>query len=360
MCKTYNTIGSLTTLKTKLKQHGIDDFKSIHEVIEFQKSYFNLRNQIISNHENHIELEKKTLSSELPILKDKIQKEISELTNQLKNEINHFKQLLIITKSASHNFFNFKFLNYFRVWNFKRKIKFLENNLENTLELATQGIKERYQITKNRHDFLISNFNIAVQESAQIELANLDRKKNVIDELNSYIYGAIGEQKVVRTLEILSDDFYLINDFSVTFSQAIFNRQKNDYIKSIQIDHILVTRCGVFLIETKNWNEKSVTNLSLRSPVEQVKRSSFAVFHLLNNEKSKYHLNLNSHHWGNKKIPIKNLIVLTNAKPKEDFQYVKVLNLSELVSYIHYFEPVFSSAETSKIAEMILKISQNN
>ena len=59
--------------------------------------------------------------------------------------------------------------------------------------------------------------------------------------------------------------------------------------------------------------------MSLRSPVEQIKRTSFALFYLLNNEKSNYYLRLDRHHWGDKKIPIKNLIVLTNIKPKEDF-----------------------------------------
>lgn len=36
MCITYNTIGSLTTLKTSLEKNKIYDFKSVKEVIEFQ------------------------------------------------------------------------------------------------------------------------------------------------------------------------------------------------------------------------------------------------------------------------------------------------------------------------------------
>ena len=133
---------------------------------------------------------------------------------------------------------------------------------------------DNYQIKNNRYQFLTSNFNEAVRESAQYPLSELERKKAVIDDLNNFIYGALGEQKVVKTLETLSDEYFLINDFTVSFSPAIYNRQENDYIKSVQIDHILVAPSGVFLIETKNWSEKSLENLSLRSPVEQIKRSS--------------------------------------------------------------------------------------
>jgi len=170
----------------------------------------------------------------------------------------------------------------------------------------------------------------------------------------------LGEQKVAKVLETLSNEYFLINDFVVSFSPAIYNRQENDYIQSIQIDHILVGPSGIFIIETKNWSEQSLKNLSLRSPVEQIKRTSFALFYLLNNEISQYHIRLEQHHWGDKKIPIKNLIVFTNTKPNEEFQYVKVLTTNELLSYVNYFKPIFSYDETKKIADKILKINESN
>lgn len=199
---------------------------------------------------------------------------------------------------------------------------------------------------------------MAVEQSSQTSLSEIERKKSVIDRYSSLIYGALGEQKVVKTLEALSDEYSLINDFAVSFSSAIYNRQEDDYIKSIQIDHLLIAPSGIFLIETKNWNEKSLENLSLRSPVQQIKRTSFVLFKLLNNEISNSHLRLDKHHWGDKKISIKNLIVFTNAKPKEEFQYVKILTLNELLGYINYFKPIFSSTETQRIAEFLLKINE--
>lgn len=150
----------------------------------------------------------------------------------------------------------------------------------------------------------------------------------------------------------------MINDFSVSFSPPIYNRQDNDYIRSVQIDHILVGPSGIFLIETKNWSEKSLQTVNLRSPVQQIRRTSFVLFKLLNNEMSNDHLCLDRHHWGAKKISIKNLIVMTNTKPQEEFQFVKTLTLSELLGYINYFKPTFSINETQRIADYILKINE--
>lgn len=358
MCRTYNTIGSLTTLKLHLEQNNIHDFKSLKEVINFQKSYTILRQQLISCHENLIEQEKDILNIDLPNLDTAIKTQRQQSIQRLTNEIDELKQQLnILTSNASTNFFQ-KQVSDLRHWNYKRKIKCKEHNFEIEVKKEIGKLVADYQVKNNRYQFITSHFNEAVKQSAQYPLSELERKKATIDELNNFIYGALGEQKVVKTLETLSDEFFLINDFTVSFSPAIYNRQENDYIKSVQIDHILVGPSGIFLIETKNWSEKSLENLSLRSPVEQIRRTSFALFHLLNNGKSNYHLRLDGHHWGDKKITMKNLIVLTNTKPKEEFQYVKILTVNELLGYVNYFRPIFSYTETKRIADLILWINK--
>lgn len=358
MCRTYNKIGSLTTLKLHLEENNIHDFKSLKEVIDFQKSYAIFRQGLISHHENLVEEEKNMLNVDLPDLDTAIEAQRQESVLRLKNEIDKLKQQLnILTTNPSRSFFQ-KLSNDLKHYNYKRKIKRKEHNFEIKVKKSISKLIKDYQVKSNRYQFITSNFNEAVKQSVQQPLLELERKKAIIDEFNSYIYGALGEQKVVKTLETLSDEYFLINDFSVSFSPAIYNRRENDYIKSVQIDHILVGPSGIFLIETKNWSEKSLENLKLRSPVEQVKRASFALFYLLNNEMNNYHLSLDMHHWGNKKIPIKNLIVLTNTKQKEEFQFVKILTINELLGYVKYFKPIFSYTETKRIADMILRINE--
>ena len=358
MSRTYNTIGSLTTLKSHLEENNISDFKSLKEVIDFQHSFATSRQQLIAHHKNLIEEEKNLLNLELKDLDTAIETKRQQTEQILTDEIEKFKQQLNI--SINNNTTNLlqKITKFLRVWDLKRKIRNKENNFDSNVKRRISNLVDNYQEKSSRHQFIISNVDEAVKQSVHNSLSELERKKTVIDNLNSFIYGALGEQKVVKALENLSDEYILINDFSVSFSPAIYNRQENDYIKSVQIDHILVAPSGIFLIETKNWSEKSLANLSLHSPVQQIRRTSFVLFKLLNNEISNYHLRLNKHHWGDKKISIKNLIVMTNTKPQEEFQYVKVLTLNELLGYINYFKPTFSINETQRIADFLLSINE--
>lgn len=360
MCRTYNTIGSLSTLKSHLEKNNIYDFKSLKEVIDFQQSYTISRQQLISRHENLIEQEKNMLNMDVQQLDTEIKIQRQQSEQRLTDEIDKLKeQPSILINHAPTNFFE-KLTKDIRHWNYKRKIKHKEHNFDIDVKMSISKLIDNYKVKSNRYQFITSHINDAVRESAQLPLSELERKKLAIDELNSFIYGALGEQKVVKTLQTLSDEYFLINDFTVSFSPPIYNRQENDYIKSVQIDHILVGPSGIFLIETKNWSEKSLENLNLRSPVQQIKRSSFVLFKLLNNEMSNYLLGLDKHHWGHKKISMRNIIVFTNTKPKEEFQYVKILTVNELLGYITYFKPTFSIDESQKIADFLLSINETN
>lgn len=360
MCRIYNSIGSLTTLKSHLENSNIHDFKSLKEVMDFQNLYTAIRQQLISHHENLIEQEKNMLNIDLQQLQAAIQAQKQQTEQRLIDDIDKLKQELnISTNNVSTNVFQ-KAIKYLRHRKYTRHIKYKEQNFEIEVKMTISELVGNCQFKSNRYQFIVSHFNEAVGQSVQHPLSELERKKAKIDELNSFIYGALGEQKVVKTLEALSDEYFLINDFAVSFSPAIYNRQENDYIKSVQIDHILVAPSGVFLIETKNWSEKSLESLSLRSPVQQIKRTNFVLFKLLNSGIGIYQLHLERHHWGEKKIVIRNLIVLTNTKPKEEFQHVKILTLNELLNYVNYFKPIFSNAETQRIAEFLITVNNQN
>lgn len=67
---------------------------------------------------------------------------------------------------------------------------------------------------------------------------------------------------------------------------------------------------------------------------------------LLNSESN---INLVRHHWGSTRIPIRNVIVMTKIKPKEEFKHVKVLTLNEINGYIQYFDEIFNNYEVEHI-----------
>jgi hypothetical protein len=363
MCKVYNSIGSLTAIKSHLRDHDVNEFKSLNELINFQKNYSVTRQQIISNHSLLIEQEKNALGEEIAQLSGSIEIRKSEVEQQLQLELEELKQQLDNLPSTHSNIFK-AFIGYLKKTGIKRKLRNSMLNFNSKIEHAVHQPTNVLAKKNNRYQYVVSHFRDAVNESSLSQLQELERKKRIVDEVNTFIYGALGEQKVVKELENLSDEYFLINDFSLSFETPIYNRQENDYIKSIQIDHILVSPSGIFLIETKNWSEESLNNLSLRSPVEQIKRTNFALFKILSEEIANYNnLNIYQHHWGDRKIPIRNLIVLTNLKPKEEFQYVKILTVNEILGYVNYFKPTFSSKETQEIAyylRNLINVTENN
>jgi hypothetical protein len=353
MSKVYNSIGSLAAIKAHLRLHNVVEFKSIRELINFQKSYNGIHQQIISDHSLLIEREQNTLREEVARLTELIQTKKSQIEHQLQLELDGLRQRLEKLTATHINFFQ-KLVSYPQTAILRQRIRERESNFSLNIASSEMGLTELVTEKNNRYQYLLSHFEKAVEASGSSELSALARKRRIIDEVNPFIYGAFGEQKVVRELQRLSDEYILINNFNCLFDPPIYNRQEDDYIASVQIDHLLVSPAGIFLIETKNWSEHSINNLSLRSPVQQVKRASFALFRILETDIRHTKLSLGRHHWGNRKVPIKSLIVLMNQKPTQEFQYVKVLTLKELVSYVRYFKPSFSSEEVELLSNYLL------
>jgi hypothetical protein len=358
MCKVYNQVGCLTAIKSHLHEHNINDCKSVKDLIDFRKNYPFLRQQIISSHELLIEQEKKILSSQIIELGQALDAKKREIQRKTQSAIeglnNKLANLSFVHANAIH-----AILNYFKKIFFKLRIWHIKLTLKFKVEHSVKHLKTDHNKKNTRHNYITMCFDAAVMESALSQLQEIDRKKGVIDEINNSIYGAIGEREVVKELNKLSDDYILINDFTCSFDPPIYNYKENDYIKSVQVDHILVSPAGIFLIETKNWSQHSLENLSLYSPVQQIKRANFVLYKILNNEITGANLRLNKHHWGDRKIQVKNLIVLINHRPIEDFQFVKVLAINNLLSYINYFKPNSSFKETQIIADYLLNFTEN-
>ncbi|HEU4470431.1 MAG TPA: nuclease-related domain-containing protein [Flavisolibacter sp.] len=348
-------MGCLTDVKSHLERHNITEFKSLNELIAFQKEFGVLRQGIISRSEAEIVDEKNKLISDNIILSESIGATKAAIRNELTKQIEVLRAQLQLLSSATHIWT--RFAGYFRGFALKKRIRNQEQALELEVDQSVFHMVDLYQRNTARYNYISSKFQDAVIGNCLTELRALERKKALIDEVNNSIYGAIGEQKVVRELEHLSDEYVLINDFYLSFDPPIFNRNENDHIRSIQIDHLLVAPSGIFLIETKNWSEQSLNSLSLRSPISQLRRSNFALFVVLNQRTAR--LRLNEHHWGKKKITLKNLLVMINKKPSEDFQFVKVLTLNQLLSYIKHFPPVFTRDETESIANELIRLSGN-
>ena len=346
-------IEPLKKLKTILNQNGITRFNSIGEINDFIKNHDSEKIEIPKLIKNALDTEINKLQSDL-IKRQQIYDDLkADINNEINNEINSLAEKLKLVREKSNKSLINRIFFYPRTRILINNKSKLEKNLERFIHKKTHSAEQEVIKIKNILDDYTKNRGAIISERCMQPYKELASTKEVVEGLYTLIAGAVGENLVVKEVQKLSDNFYLFNDFSIKFNPPIYNRKENDRIFSIQIDHLLVCESGIFILETKNWSKKSIKNIDLRSPVKQILRTSYALFVLLNSESKYNKIKLDRHHWGNKQIPIRNIIVMINEKPKEVFKHVKVLSLNELNGYVTYFDPIFNSAEIESICNYL-------
>jgi len=348
-------IESLKKIKAKLRQQGITRFNSISDINNFIRDYKVVKTEIYNQTEHALDLEINDLKSNLMHLQNAYEGSKTSNSVKLDTKIHNLQNKYINLSNKAQNSVLSKIMLMPRLWVIKYRKCRLEKNFEKIISSLIRQEKNDLASEKNKLQHYLDNKENIILERNKNDVTNLDFTKQVVDELYSLIAGAIGENLVVKELSKLSDKYVLFNDYSQEFSPPIYNKKEKDRIFSIQIDHVLIANSGIFILETKNWSKSSIKNLDLRSPVKQVMRTSYALFVVLNSDSEHNEIDLANHHWGNKQIPIRNVIVMIHEKPKESFKYVKVKTLAELNSYITYFDPIFSDEEVKRISEYFLK-----
>jgi len=346
-------IESLKKLKERLNQNDISRFNSIGEINNFIKNYDSEKNKIFKHIEHTLDLEIKDLQSDLSKLQQVYDNLKTIITNKLTIKAKKLTDKLDLVKGKSTNSLIRKIFYLPQATILKFKKSNLEKNFKKIINRQTHVAKHEVIKTQEKLDDYLKNKENIILERCLPSYEELAFTKEIVEGLYTLIAGAIGENLVVKEIQKLSDKYVLFNDFSMDFNPPIFNRKENNRICSIQIDHLLITNSGIFILETKNWSKKSIKNLDLRSPIKQIMRTSYALFVLLNSESEYNEIGLSGHHWGNKQIPIRNIIVMINEKPKEKFKYVKVKSLKELNGYITYFDPIFNDAEVKSISDYL-------
>lgn len=352
MAKIIGTIESLKSLKKELNENGVTRFTSVKEINHFLSNYHLEKNTILQNVNE--ELEKRFVETSID-LEQKIQNKAiiinlqTEKLNKKILELNEFIQF--IERNENKNFIK-KIIDYVRLFKLKKELNFITNNKSNLINSSVDSLIPLIE----KDEIFIQEYNTnkqnLIKNKARPQIIKLDFTRRIIENSKNLIAGAIGENLVVKEIKKLSNDFVLINDFNLTFNPPIFYKKKNEKISSIQIDHLLISKAGIFIIETKNWSKSSVDSISLRSPIEQISRFSFALYIFLNENIKLYH------HWGVKRIPTKNLIVMIKNKPLGDFKFVEIKLLRELNAYLNSCEIVFTERELSEIVHKLT--SANN
>ena len=361
MAIVYGQIQTLKKIKETLIENSLTEFNSTGELKEFVDNFNNYKETELFRVEKEYDVELEVLQTRAKTLKSDYSSELAKIKSRLNNKIESLdsKCNTLKTKRASNAFLEMAYWYKLLYFQFLRFI--LKQNLNRNLNLKVRGKKllsREAEMNLNRFN---SRRNNIISQRCEPKFLELDNKREIIRGLYPLIAGAKGEYMVQIELEKLSDNWVLFNDFSLKFDKPIYNKREKDRIYSIQIDHLLVTNAGVFIIETKNWSKKSIERLDLRSPIDQIKRASFALYVVLNNYKGTLDRGiLGTHHWGEKEIPIRNVIVMINNKPSERFKHVTIKTVNEVNKYIKYFDPIFNDKDLKRVINRLKALQALN
>ena len=155
---------------------------------------------------------------------------------------------------------------------------------------------------------------------------------------NPFHAGASGENQVIEELSHLNDTYHVLCGVRIELPYwATYHGEKN--LRSAQMDVVVVSTKGVFLIEVKNWSDDYVKNYKKLSPYEQADRAGLVL-------------------WISLKPIIKNIRVTNvllsiqdNMQYNNNYRAVFVSSLEKINGFLENREEVLSEKEVKKIVD---------
>ena len=340
------------------KKSGFQEIKSIDDIdrtkINLEEEYINQEKEV----KKQIDIEIQDLSAKIENLENEIKSKTEKIRNNIQLEISRLQQKIITLEDVK-----FELLNLFTYIsakieksNKKERLNYLQNHTDDELKKLLVVEYNNLDSLKNRKHFLENNPN----EEIKLQLSTLINRINKINFVkNSTDYkGAIGELLVIEQLKILPDDYIVFNDINLKLKKPI--KHKKSYLKSAQIDHLVVGPSGVYVIETKNWSESTVIENFTRNsftPYDQVGRSGRVVYRYVNSNKYGNIIQKTYHSIANKEIKVKSIIAITGSKiPLKNKEFAKVLYSSKIPYYILRKEITLSIETIQKLEEKFKRV----
>ena len=175
--------------------------------------------------------------------------------------------------------------------------------------------------------FRIHGCEIAIARLHSEERRYIDRLSGNINRLEKLLAsgelaGARAELDVIAHLARLPAEYIVFNDIRLTANRHIYFN--GAALRSAQIDHLVLSPAGVFVIETKRWSKHFVESGRYHDPYDQIQRSAYLCYDRLRTRFGK--------------IRVRSAIACAGKLPSapQDSR-VKVLTVAELVGYISWF-----------------------
>ena len=155
---------------------------------------------------------------------------------------------------------------------------------------------------------------------------------------NPFHAGAKGENNVIDQLEKLSDSYHVLCGVRLVLPYYVtYNGKKN--LRSAQMDVVVISPKGVFLIEVKNWSDNYVQNYDKLNPYEQTDRAGRVLWITLQSVM--------------KNIKVTNVLLSIKGNMQYDGNYktVFVSSLEKINEFLEKRQDVLSEKEVQKIVK---------
>ncbi|MFA4932436.1 MAG: nuclease-related domain-containing protein [Caldisericia bacterium] len=155
---------------------------------------------------------------------------------------------------------------------------------------------------------------------------------------SAVLANAVAERAVIRTLSTLPDDFVLINDLHLRYDRDI--PFEDSYLKTAQLDHLLIGPTGAYAIETRNWSRTAIVDGDEADPVLQVTRASFLCSHILKDA-------------GCDQI-VRSVVACDGAPPtRSGGAHVAIMPTARLLAYVQYGPQLMSVQEIALVCRTL-------
>lgn len=330
MARIYGQSGCTDLLVQGVHKRGLGDLNSLKDITHFRENFTQIINEVI-------ETAKEVLSGEINSLKNIIEQLINELRERLSNResklLNEKEQLIeqISNQPKSKK---------------PKRLKVLETKFDKELRKPFRKDGKKIDKMAKKYEKMELNYDKTIRKRTKTRIKQMNKSKQFIDQKSSFIQGAFGEERVIRELMKLPDSFIIFNDVKLSFGKAIRWKKYNEYVKSCQIDHVVIGPSGIFLIETKNWNPATLQRTNFL-PHKQLDRAGYICFIKFKKLFRKLR----------KKIPMRSIVVTLRDLPIVNYPHVKQLIPKELVSYISWFNGVLTHDEVEITAQWLIRES---
>jgi hypothetical protein len=299
-----------------------DNPSDIHKFLETaQEEYAQAKSKATQDIQNRIE----TIKQDIERREKNFDADIQRGKNELVENIGAGNLKL---QSLQGSFIQ-KLFNYFKIKKQReklRRLKFKHDNYPMLVQRKIGQLKSILEKMQKDSDIIIDK-----------ETQTTTQKVRLIEKVlkSPELAGGIAELELIESLKSLPDNYYVINDVKLEIRRAIYF--DGEWLKSAQIDHVVVTPAHIFVIEVKNWSKKFTQDGDYFDPYQQVKRSSYLCYKLIG---ERYNLHT------------KSIIAYKGSIPeKPSYSNAKVLKINEVKSYISWFkEPTVSDQVVKKIA----------